>query len=329
MMARQHLSAWATLPDVTVVTRASEPYASIAFPDRESFYQTLIASSDVEGIDICLPTPMHPWVAIAALEAGKHVICEKPLALNLSECSRILNATRNSGRIFMVAHVVRFIPAYRMLAQAIRDDHFGPLHSIHFKRWSAVPAWSDWLARPAESGGAILDLLIHDFDQSIWLLGMPSRVSAIPMESENTVRCLMQYDASASRPACTIEIEGGWFSDERPFAMSFHAHFSQADLIYCDNQLTVRSGSYSAPVPLTPVDPYAEQLRYFLSCCDHSEPAECSARAGGDAVRLALTIRALAHSMPGVVTPFVHVEDSDLVLEPSSYRRAFSCHRHG
>jgi predicted dehydrogenase len=316
MMGRQHLSALATLPDVTVVTRSSEPYVSTVFSDRESFYRTVIASPDLDAIDICLPTRMHPWVAIAALEAGKHVICEKPLALNLSECSRILDAARNSGRIFMMAHVVRFFPAYRMLAQAIRNQQFGPLRSIHFKRWSAIPAWSDWLACQTESGGAILDLLIHDFDQSIWLLGMPNRVFAEPIESENTVRCVMQYDASASRPTCTVEIEGGWFSDERPFAMSFHAHFSQADLTYCDNQLTVQSGSYTASVPLTQVDPYAEQLRYFLSCCrNHSEPAESSARAGADAVRLALTIRALAHSMPGVFTPFPHEEDSDLVLE--------------
>src|SRR5215469_15498220 len=133
MMGQQHISSLATLPDVTVVTRASEPYASIAFPDRESFYRALIASPELDAIDICLPTRMHPWVAIAALEAGKHVICEKPLALNLPECARILDAVRSSERIFMVAHVVRFFPAYRMLAQAIHDQRFGPLHSICFK----------------------------------------------------------------------------------------------------------------------------------------------------------------------------------------------------
>lgn len=316
MMGQQHISALATLPDVTVVTRASEPYASIAFSDRESFYRALIASPELDAIDICLPTRMHPWVAIAALEAGKHVICEKPLALNLPECARILDAVRSSGRIFMVAHVVRFFPAYRMLAQAIHDQRFGPLHSIHFKRWSGIPAWSDWLACQTESGGAIVDLLIHDFDQSIWLLGMPNRVFAEPIESENTVRCLLQYDASASRPACTVEIEGGWFNDKRPFAMSFHARFGDADLIYCDNQITVQSGSHSTVAPLPQVDPYAEQLRYFLNCCrSHSEPTESSACAGAGAVRLAVAIRALAESMPGVSAPFPLVEDSDLVLE--------------
>lgn len=316
MMGKQHISALATMPDVAVVTRSSEPYASSAFPDRESFYRALIAAPDLDAIDICLPTPMHPWAAIAALEAGKHVICEKPLALNLLECGRILEAARKSGRIFMVAHVVRFFPAYRLLAQTIHDQHFGPLLSIHFKRWSGIPAWSDWLASQTESGGAILDMLTHDFDQSIWLLGMPDCVFAEPIESDNTVRCLLQYDASSSRPACTVQVEGGWFADERPFAMSFHARFAHASMIYRDNQLTVESGSYSTPVPLPQVDPYAQQLRYFVDCCSsHSEPTESPASAGAEAVYLALTIRALAHSMPGVLTPFTQIKDSDLALE--------------
>lgn len=315
-MGQQHISALATMPDVAVVTRASEPFASTAFPDRESFYRALIAAPDLDAIDICLPTRMHPWAAIAALEAGKHVICEKPLALNLPECGSILESVRSSGRVFMVAHVVRFFPAYRLLAEAIHDLHLGQLLSIHFKRWSGIPAWSDWLTNQTESGGAILDMLIHDFDQSIWLLGTPNWVSAEPIESENTVRCLLQYDASSSRPACTVQIEGGWFADERPFAMSFQARFAHANLIYRDNQLTVESASYSTPVPLPQIDPYAEQLRYFVSCCrNHSEPSESPASAGADAVSLALTVRALTHSMPGVLTPFTHVKDSDLALE--------------
>jgi predicted dehydrogenase len=316
MMGQQHISALATIPDVAVVTRASEPFASTAFPDRKSFYRALIAAPDLDAIDICLPTRMHPWAAIAALEAGKHVICEKPLALNLLECGSILESVRSSGRVFMVAHVVRFFPAYRLLAQAVHDLHLGQLLSIQFKRWSGIPAWSDWLSSHTESGGAILDMLIHDFDQSIWLLGTPNRVFAEPIESENTVRCLLQYDASSSGPACTVQIEGGWFADERPFAMSFHARFAQANLVYRDNQLTVESGSYSNPVTLPQIDPYAEQLRYFVSCCrNHSEPSESPASAGADAVSLALTVRALAHSMPGVLTPFTHVKDSDLALE--------------
>jgi predicted dehydrogenase len=259
---------------------------------------------------------MHPWAAIAALEAGKHVICEKPLALNMADCDRILDAVRKSDRIFMVAHVVRFFPAYRFLAQAVRDQQFGPLQSIHFRRWSGIPAWAEWLNTQAESGGAIHDLLIHDFDQAIWLCGMPDRVSAEPIESENTVRCVMQYDDSPTRTGCTVEVEGGWFTDERPFAMNFRARFAQADLVYSNNQLTVESGSHSTEVPLPQVDPYAEQLRYFINCCrNHSVPAESPAGAGVAAVHLALTIRDLAHSMPGVLTPFPHTKDPELVLE--------------
>jgi hypothetical protein len=113
-----------------------------------------------------------------------------------------------------------------------------------------------------------------------------------------------------------VHIEGGWFADERPFAMGFHARFAHANMIYRGNRLIVESGSSSTPVALSQVDPYAEQLRYFVNCCrSHSEPTESPASAGADAVYVALTVRSLAHSMPGVLTPFTHIKDSDLGFE--------------
>jgi len=307
-MGQQHLAAYATLPGVTVVTRDNAPYATLsaAIEPREALQRAMIADPTLDALDICLPTPMHPQVAIAALEAGKHVLCEKPLALSVTECSRVLAAARHSGCVFMVAHVLRFFPAYRILAEMVRTHRFGPLGSIRFTRSSGIPTWAAWLAQPQQSGGAVLDLLVHDFDQAIALFGPPDRLMVEQIESENTVKCLLQYPFNDHPDGLTVEIAGGWFTDGRPFSMGFHACFAEAEILFLNGVLSVQpSTGPRQQLPLPAVDPYAEQLRYFTECCrGRNEPAACPPQASAAAVSLALAVRDLMQSAPGKLTPF-------------------------
>lgn len=309
-MGQRHLTAYAALPGVTVVTRNSASYArpgtEIDERSREALQRTMIADRNLDALDICLPTPMHPQVAIAALEAGKHVLCEKPLALTVEECASVLAAARASGRTFMVAHVLRFFPAYRLLAEAVRTNRYGPVKRVCFNRRSGIPTWAAWLVDPTKSGGAVLDLLVHDFDQAIALFGKPTGLIAEPIDSEHTVRCVLHY-ARGHRPAeLTVEIDGGWFGDGRPFAMGFHAYFEEAELEFHDDRLSVsRTGTRQEELTLPDVDPYAEQLRYFIECCQRgSDPDECPPAASAEAVALALCVRSLAQRVPGKLTPY-------------------------
>jgi predicted dehydrogenase len=304
-MGQQHLAAYGSLPGVEVVTRDSASYAALALKDRDALQTAMIADPTVDAIDICLPTPLHPSVAIAALQAGKHVLCEKPLALNTADCLRILDAARLSGSVFMVAHVLRFFPAYCFLADAVSTNRYGAVKYLHFSRTSGIPAWAGWLARPEESGGGVLDLLVHDFDQSIALFGMPDRATVKPIDSEHSVRCQLGYPHGDNPDGLTVEIEGGWFGDNRPFSMGFHAHFAEADLIFDDNQLSLhRAGALPEELLLPEVDPYAEQLRYFMECCSsRNHPAECPPASSAAAVGLALAVRSLAANAPGKLTP--------------------------
>lgn len=309
MMGRQHLAAYATLPDIEVVTRESASYASVDRRDRDALQAAMIADPTLDAIDICLPTPLHPGVAVAALRAGKHVLCEKPLALDNANCLRILEAADQGSGIFMVAHVLRFSPAYRYLAESAKTGRYGPLKCARFIRSSALPTWGGWFTQPDESGGGVLDLLIHDFDQSIALLGMPDRARVEPVNSgrhsEHSIDCLLRYPPADNPDAPWVEISGGWFADDRPFSMSFHVRFAEADLIYRDHHLLVqRADAPAEPVPLPSIDPYAEQLRYFSECCrKHSFPAECPPASSASAVALALAVRSLAERAPGKLTP--------------------------
>lgn len=291
-MGQRHLIAAEHVTGVTMVTRSTPPFDAISPTDRTALLHAMLADESLDAIDICLPTPQHISVALSALVAGKHVLCEKPLALTCDECGRILAAARASDRVFMVAQVVRFFPAYRHLAQLVSCGVYGAVLSARFTRSSGVPAWAEWLVNPDQSGGAILDLLVHDFDQVVALFGMPSRVEAEPLESANTVRCRLDCRG------IPVEVEGGWFADGRSFAASFNVQFAAARLVYRDERLSLhRAGRPAEEIPLADLDPYAEQLRSFARCCaSGNELNESTPQAAADAVALALAVRSAAES---------------------------------
>ena len=116
-MGRRHLEAFNTLPGVDVHTRTSARFAHLE--DREDLYRAMIEDPELDAIDICLPTGLHAPLTIAALDAGKHVICEKPMALTVEDCGRMLEAKNRNKGVLMVAHVLRFWPAYRVLHEAV------------------------------------------------------------------------------------------------------------------------------------------------------------------------------------------------------------------
>ncbi|MCP5119803.1 MAG: Gfo/Idh/MocA family oxidoreductase, partial [bacterium] len=126
-----------------------------------------LADADVEAVDICLPTFLHAPVAIQALRAGKHVLVEKPMALDGPTADEIIEVANQAGRILMVAQALRFFPAYRLLSGLVRSGKLGPIRSALFRRRTAVPTWGPWEFDKAKSGGGIFDLLIHDVDMSL------------------------------------------------------------------------------------------------------------------------------------------------------------------
>ena len=81
----------------------------------------LLADPSIDAVDICLPTDLHEWAAVEALRAGKHVLVEKPMALDGFGGDRMINAARRAGRVLMTAHVLRFFPEYAVLRDGIAD----------------------------------------------------------------------------------------------------------------------------------------------------------------------------------------------------------------
>jgi predicted dehydrogenase len=136
----------------------------------------LIADDDIDLVDICLPTAMHADVAVQALRHGKHVFTEKPLALKLADCNRMVRAAARARRRLLVGHIVPFFPEYAWAIDTIRGGKYGKLLGGQFRRVIAFPKWLPNYWQADQTGGPMFDLHVHDAHLICLLFGMPSSV---------------------------------------------------------------------------------------------------------------------------------------------------------
>jgi predicted dehydrogenase len=250
-----------------------------------------IADAGVEVVDICLPTHLHERVATMALEAGKHVLVEKPMALDGAACDRMIAAAERYGRLLMAAQVVRFIPPYRMAADIIRSGRLGAVRAAMLRRRCAAPAWSAWLTDAAQSGGGVFDLLIHDIDFCLHVFGRPQAVTAAGYEDlahgVDWIVAELWYPSIGA-----VALSGGWHHPAAyPFSMEFTLvadggtlEFSSAGAPLAE--YGADGQRHALAVPET--DGYRAELEYFLGCAARGEkPAACPPEESAAAVRVA------------------------------------------
>ena len=143
---------------------------------RTSDLKELLADERIDMIDICLPPGAHAEIAIAALKAGKHVFCEKPIALSPTDAKRMVKTARNAGKLLMIGHVLPFFPEYAFAYKAIEGGKYGRLLGAQFKRVISDPKWLTGYYDPKKVGGPMLDLHIHDAHFIRLVCGMPRAV---------------------------------------------------------------------------------------------------------------------------------------------------------
>jgi predicted dehydrogenase len=246
-----------------------------------------LADPEIDAIDICLPTDLHASMAIAALTAGKHVLVEKPLALNEGQTESVLRAAELSGKILMTGQVLRFLPAYAEAARIVRAGELGAIRMASFRRHCATPFWGGWLADPARSGGGIFDLLIHDVDFSVYLFGEPQ--SIVAAGSGGLLAATFQYANTGP-----VIIEGGWHAaGPHPFSMAFMIAGESGTLEFHSTHqpLTIsRAGAKSTEILQVPeVDGFQQEIRYFAECvASGTQPEKCPPRESATAVKVAL-----------------------------------------
>ena len=186
----------------------------------------LITDPEVEMVDICVPTYLHEKYVLAALEAGKHVLCEKPVGRTFKEAKRITEAAEKSSSFFSTGLCVRYWPEYRHAYELYRSGKLGKMISATFKRVSPSidgNAWENWFMKSELSGGALLDLHLHDTDLVRYFFGRPEAVTSFGMKgfrSDNGIdHVFTRYDFGDDS---LVVAEGGWESAKTtPFEMSF------------------------------------------------------------------------------------------------------------
>lgn len=179
----RHIPAYQQLSDTVELTavydlnyeRATEVAEENNIPFVFKNYQELFAA--VDAVTICTPNKFHAEIAIAALEANVHVLCEKPMAMNVAEGEAMIAAAKKSGKLLSIAYHYRFLES-AMLAKKAMIDVGDPLVTrIQALRRRKVPGWGVFTNKELQGGGSLIDFGCHFIDLALWLLGSPKTMS--------------------------------------------------------------------------------------------------------------------------------------------------------
>ncbi len=282
-MGGTHARAFATLPDVQIVAVSAQHLEHAEALAREVGARAttndleILSDPAIDAVSITLPTHLHREAAILALQNGKHVLLEKPFALSVADCDAVIDAQRTSGKQLMLAHVLRFWPEYVTLVDFVKSGQIGKPLAATATRLSAPPGWAQWFRNPALSGGAVLDMCIHDFDVLNWLFGTPQTVYARGQQAApdlwNHVAATVDFGAVSGT------VEGSHFMPpEFPFTSSLRVVCEGGAVEYAfraggatvtnpgGSSLTVYEPGKASALPVQAADGYVEQIAYFVEC---------------------------------------------------------------
>ncbi len=247
--------------------------------------EALLADPHIDLVCLCLPTQFHVAYSISALRAGKHVICEKPLARSVLAAREILATARTSPGYFMPAMCMRFWPGWSGLRELVAGGTYGKLWSARFRRVSAPPAWGrENYFNGVVSGGALLDLHIHDTDFVQYLFDRPLGVFSTGRSvfSGAIDHVVTQYQVAGG---ALVHAEGSWLQ-AAGFSMAYTLNFERATLDYDSRRGAqalhlIELGGQPRALPLETSDGYLGELRHMIESIQAGSPPSIVTPADG------------------------------------------------
>jgi predicted dehydrogenase len=242
-------------------------------------------------VDLCVPTPLHPEQCIAALKAGKHVLCEKPLALSSAEARGIVQAAQSAPGFFMPAMCMRFWPGWSWLKQAVTERKYGKVQAARFRRMSERPGWSQGTyAQGNTVGGALFDLHIHDTDFVQFLFGRPASVfsTGVMGAGDWIEHVITQYNYEGGP---VVYAEASWLL-AKGFSMSYTLLCERATLDFelahgADATTVTKEGKAPTVLKFNEPDGYTPEIRYMLEAIQAGKaPSVVTAADGLSAVEI-------------------------------------------
>jgi predicted dehydrogenase len=247
---------------------------------RYAQFDDLLADPKIDVVDICLPPDAHADAVIAALKAGKHVFCEKPIAMKPADAERMVKTARKRGKLLMIGHVLPFFAAYRFAYQTIKSQKYGKLLGAHFKRVISDPVWMTHYWDADRSGGPMVDLNIHDTHFVRLVCGMPKAVQTVGRMRGEVVE-LFHTQFLFADPQLMVTVTGGTINQQgRPFTNGYEIYLEQATLLFDSHAampVTVLTNDGRINRPKLgagdPVDDFANETKEVIRAVTAGKPS--------------------------------------------------------
>lgn len=269
----RHLEAYLKHPSVEVLAVCDANPALLASTQRQyqiergfGDLESLLALAGLDAVSICTPNFLHEPMTRAALAAGKHVLCEKPLAASLEQGERLAAAARDSDRVCMIGFGRRYREDSWAIKAMIESGELGEIYHAHagwFRR-KFNPSVRGWfLSKEKSGGGPLIDLGVHVLDLALWLMGNPRAVAVsgavshrfghrlgqgAPVDVEDMASAYLRLDNGA-----ILILETSWYA--------FTGTSSATDHVFCQ-LLGTRGGAkidLGTTVPVPPVEVYLDR----------------------------------------------------------------------
>ncbi len=266
--------------DADLVERtATERGVPRAFTD----YRDLLALNP-DLVSVCLPNFLHAPVSIDALDAGAHVLCEKPMALNAVQARDMVAAARRNDRYLMIALNNRFRSEAQILKKLVEQDVLGEIYyaKTGWLRRSGIPGAGTWFTRKAQAGGGpLIDLGVHMIDLARWLMGNPQPASVVGatytrlsdrvegvFDVEDLASAFIRFEDDA-----TLVAETSWASHVPSEGSYVKLMGTRGGAEIAGNDLTVYTDLHGEQVDITPAyaprewaDCIAAEIAHFVDC---------------------------------------------------------------
>lgn len=300
-LGQVHADCYARIPGVTVAAvcdideaQANRVAASVDAAVYTSF-DDMLAQADFELISITLPTYLHKEFTVRAAAAGKHVLCEKPIALNSQDAEAMIAACEANGVRLFIGQVVRFFPEYAQMKARVEEGALGTIGTVHCRRVGGHPGHArDWYFDEAKSGGVIADLMIHDIDFVRWTLGEVKSVYALRRTNrdQDYAHATLVFENGA---VAALESHWGYPGSFRTAAeIAGSTGILRADSMKSSSLTVMKSGDGGeagrrVEVPQSPSfqNPYEQEIAHFIDCIRTGREAIVTARDAAKALEIA------------------------------------------
>jgi len=309
-MGKTHAAAYQQLKsvldfEITAVADAdsekAEQTAKLLGAKAYFLPQALLDEADINTVDICLPTHLHYEYASKALAKGFHIFVEKPLCLYSKDAFSLAKQAEEKGVFAQVGQCLRFWTEYEYLRSVVAGGEYGKVKQVKLRRLSPRPSWCGWLVDEQFSGGAALDLQIHDADFALYLFGQPEAITAF---TNHTGEPYVSIVSELKYKDFSVITEGSWdYPSSFPFEMSYIASFEKATIYYhslyglkvypengesfCPELQKECLAQNDAGGNVSDLGGYYNELHYFVDCINKGiQPVKAPLLAGAETVEL-------------------------------------------